>query len=107
MHAEGAWAMTEGFGFNMSYTVNFETATADYDLVRGVDALRICEKGKSAQFVKCDGPDGYVRELQHILECIQQSKAPTVVTAADALKAIEICEAEEKSVLTRQMVALS
>src|SRR5436190_4516628 len=29
-YAEGAWAMSAGFGFNMSYTVNFERATADY-----------------------------------------------------------------------------
>lgn len=32
VHAEGAWCMTPGFGFNMSYTVNFERATVDYDL---------------------------------------------------------------------------
>jgi predicted dehydrogenase len=107
VYAEGAWAMTEGFGFNMSYTVNFERATVDYDLARGADALRVCEKGQPARFQKCDGPDGYVRELEHMLEAIRTGKAPTVVTAADALKSIEICEAEEKSVLTRQMIALS
>jgi predicted dehydrogenase len=27
VHAEGSWAMTPGFGFNMSYLVNFENAT--------------------------------------------------------------------------------
>jgi predicted dehydrogenase len=107
VHAEGTWAMTEGFGFNMSYTINFERATVDYDIARGADALRICEKGQPARFHKCEGPDGYARELQHMLDSIEKGRAPTVVTAADALKAVEICEAEEKSVLTRQMVALS
>src|SRR6185436_17151965 len=99
VHAEGTWAMTEGFGFNMSYTVNFETATVDYDIARGADALRICEKAKPARFHKCEGPDGYARELQLMLDSIQNGTAPTIVTAADALKAVEICEAEEKSVL--------
>src|SRR6185503_15008038 len=37
VHAEGSWAMTPGFGFSMSYTVNFQEATADYDLARGKD----------------------------------------------------------------------
>ena len=40
-HAEGTWAMTKGFGFNMSYTVNFERATADYDMARGAEALKL------------------------------------------------------------------
>ena len=29
--AEGGWAMTPGFGFQMQYTVNFERATAVFD----------------------------------------------------------------------------
>ena len=32
--AEGSWAMDEGYGFSMRYTVNFEHATADYDSKR-------------------------------------------------------------------------
>ncbi|MDB6035595.1 MAG: afr 7 [Verrucomicrobiales bacterium] len=107
VHAEGGWAMTEGFGFNMSYTVNFEGATVDYDLSRGADALRVCEKGQPARFMKFEGPDGYVLELQHMVEAVQTGKPPTVVTAADGLTSIQICEAEEKSVLTRQMVTLT
>jgi predicted dehydrogenase len=107
VHAEGTWAMTEGFGFNMAYTVNFENATADYDLSRGPDGLRLCEKGQAPRFVKCEGPDGYVLELQHMINAIQTGQAPTVVTARDGLISIEMCEAEEKSVQTRQMVTLS
>jgi predicted dehydrogenase len=107
VYAEGGWAMTEGFGFNMSYTVNFEGATVDYDIARGADALRLCEKGQPSRFIKCEGPDGYVLELQYMIECIQAGKAPTVVTANDGLKSVQICEAEEKSVLTRQMVTIS
>lgn len=107
VHAEGSWAMTPGFGFNMSFTVNFENATADYDIARGAEALRICEKGQAARFITCEGPDGYVRELQHMVEAIRTGKAPSVVTAKDGLTSIEMCEAEEKSVLTRQMVSLS
>ena len=34
--AEGGWSMAEGFGFHMRYTVNFERATAVFDLAAHV-----------------------------------------------------------------------
>ena len=104
VHAEGSWAMSPGFGFNMAYTVNFEHATADYDLVRAPDnLLRLFRPGQPAETVKCTGPDGYVGELQHIIRCIQSGQAPTVVTMEDGLAAIQICEAEERSIQTRSV----
>jgi predicted dehydrogenase len=106
VHAEGSWLMSSGHGFNMAYTVVFENATVDYDLARGVEALRLFEEGKPARILKCEGVDGYVGELQHMLESIQSARPPTVVTAADGLSAVEICEAEEKSVQTGQEVLL-
>jgi predicted dehydrogenase len=102
VHAEGAWAMTAGFGFNMSYTVNFERATADYDSSRGAEALRLCEPGQAARPVSCPGPDGYVGELRYFVDCARQGRQPAVVTALDGLGSVEICAAEELSVNTRQ-----
>ena len=107
VHAEGSWAMAPGFGFNMSYTVNFENATADYDIARAADnVLKLFRPDQPAETVKCPGADGYVQELQHILDAIQRGKPPTVVTMADGLAAIEICEAEEKSIQTGTAVSL-
>jgi predicted dehydrogenase len=37
---------------------------------------------------------------------VLEGKRPTVVTANDGLSALEICEAEEKSVKTGQVVAV-
>ena len=106
VHAEGSWAMTPGFGFNMSYTVNFENATMDFDLSRGADALRLVANGQPPVLLPCSGPDGYVGELRHFIECVRKEKQPTVVTGRDALSSVEICEAEEKSALTKQVVTL-
>jgi predicted dehydrogenase len=105
-HAEGSWIMDQGHGFNMAYTVNFEKATVDYDLGRGPEALRLCQEGKGEQTIKCEGPDGYAGELRHMIESIQTGRPPSVVTARDGLSAVEICEAEEKSIRTGQVVAL-
>ena len=106
VHAEGAWAMTPGFGFSMSYTVNFEDATADFDIARGADALKLFEKGKEPRTIQCEGGDGYVGELKHLLESIQTARPPTIVTAQDGQTAVEICEAEERSIQTGQIIPL-
>ena len=95
--AEGSWLVTPGGGFNMAYTVHFENAMIDYDLARGAEALRIFVRGKSPRVIKCKGPDGYVLELQHMIDSINAGERPSVVTALDGQSAVEICEAEERS----------
>lgn len=102
VYAEGSWLMASGF--SMSYTVMFENATIDYDSARGAEALHVLEEGKETRVVSLDGPDGYVGELNHLLTAIRTGQQPTIVTAADGLSAVEICEAEEKSVQTGQVV---
>lgn len=103
--AEGSWLVTPGGGFNMAYTVHFEDAMVDYDFARGSEALKLFEAGKKKpQILKCKGPDGYVRELQHMIQSIQNGHAPSIVTARDGQSAVEICAAEERSVQTGQVV---
>jgi len=96
VYAEGGWLL---FGnFNMSYTVLCERATLDFDLSRGADTLIVTEQGKKTRVVKSGGGDGYIGEMRYMLEAIQTGKAPKVVTAQDGLSAVQICEAEAKSV---------
>src|SRR5262245_50927156 len=104
--AEGSWAMTAGFGFNMSYTAIFDHATADYDIARGAEGLRLFEEGNEPRSVRCEGKDGYVGELQHMLDCVREGRPPSVVTAADGVSAVEICEMEERSVQTGRLVSV-
>jgi predicted dehydrogenase len=104
VYAEGGWLL---FGnFNMSYTVLCEQATLDYDSARGAEALQVTEQGKSPRVVKSGGGDGYSGEIRYMLEAIRTGKAPKVVTARDGLSAVEICEAEAKSVRTGKVVAV-
>jgi predicted dehydrogenase len=105
--AEGSWMMGEGFGFNMAYTVIFERATADYDLSRGAEALKVFEKGKGARVVPPEAGDGYIGELGYMIDCIEHRRAPRQVTAQDALSAVEICEAEDESIRTGRVVPLA
>ena len=100
VHAEGSWAMAKGWGFNMSYTVNFEKATADYDIARTADPLRLYEEGKPIQVMPCDGPDGYTHELQYFAELVSGKIKPSIVTSNDGLAALNVCEAEERSIVS-------
>jgi predicted dehydrogenase len=104
VYAEGSWLLTGNF--SMSYTVLCERATLDFDMARGAEALVVTEQGKKPRVVKPDSSDGYSGEIRHMLGAIQTGKAPKVVTAQDGLSAVEICEAEAKSVRTGRVVPL-
>ena len=97
VHAEGGWTMAKGFGFRMAYTVNFENATADYDLARGADALKLSADGET-KVITCEGDDGYIGQFAHFSEAIRSGKQPTRVTAQDGLLSVQVCEAEELSI---------
>ena len=104
VYAEGSWLLTGNF--SMSYTVLCERATLDFDMARGAEALMVTEAGNKPRAIKLVGSDGYGGEIQHMLEAIQNGKPPKVVTAQDGLSAVQICEAEAKSVKTGRVVAL-
>jgi predicted dehydrogenase len=94
--AEGAWGLDAGYGFRMGFTVNFERATADYQLGRE-QPLVLYADGKSH---KVDHPahDGYTGELSYFLECVKTNTRPERVTAQDAVTSIQIVEAEKQSI---------
>lgn len=103
--AEGSWAMSPGWGFNMSFRVIFEKATADYDIAREDEPLRLFEEGQEKKVVECENIDGYVGEMNHLIECIKLNQQPSV-TAEDGLMAVEICTAEEESAKTGRIVTV-
>ncbi len=104
VHAEGSWLMTQGF--NMAYTIMCERATLDFDLARGADAMQIMETGAEPRVVRYEGGDGYSGETSYVVDCVLNQRSPSIVTAKDGLTALEICEAEEKSARTGQVVSL-
>ena len=106
VHAEGGWTMAKGFGFRMAYTVNFEKATADYDVGRGSESLKLSTDGET-RVVTCEGGDGYTGQLTHFAEAIRSGLPPTRVTALDGLRSLQVCEAEERSIATGKTQPIS
>jgi predicted dehydrogenase len=104
VHAEGNWLLASGF--NMAYTVHCERATLDFDLARGADAMQVCESGQPPRVVHYEDPDGYVAEIRYMLECVAQRRRPSIVDVAAGVTALEICEAEEKSIRSGEIERL-
>jgi predicted dehydrogenase len=103
--AEGGWAMQPAFPFTMQYTVNFEHATAEFDLSKE-EPLRLYEEGNAGVTLELPTSLGYEHEIAYFLECVQAGHKPTIVTLADAAAAIRIVEAEVVSIRTGQSVSL-
>jgi predicted dehydrogenase len=102
--AEGSWLLNQGF--NMCYTLFCEQATIDFDLARGAGALIVSQSGQEPRVVETGDGDGYSREIDYIVECVAKRQAPSVVSALDGVTALEICEAEEKSIRSSAPVKL-
>lgn len=96
VQAEGSWLNLRGF--NMAFAINCERATLEFDYVQASDTLLISETGKKARALKLKTTDGYGAEIKYFVDCIVHRRVPKIVTATDALTALQICEAEEKSV---------
>ena len=105
VHAEGGWAMNPGFGFNMSYLVNFEKATVSYDLARGKEALKVHRDGNT-EVMTCEDSDGYIGELQHLVDVLEGASLAPAVDAEDGIGALLTCEAALRSIEQQRRVAI-
>ncbi|MEM1098708.1 MAG: Gfo/Idh/MocA family oxidoreductase [Planctomycetota bacterium] len=103
--AEGGWAMAKGFGFHMSYTVNFAEATAVFDLANP-EPLTLYRPNQEPEPIELPAGMGYEHEIRYFLDCIARGESPTRVTLAEAAESIRLVEAEAQSVKTGRRVSL-
>jgi len=97
--AEGGWVMAPGFGFRMTYTVNFDNATACYDMANE-NPLILYQADQDPQNIELPSDMGYDLEIAYFLDCIANNTKPQTVTLEDAANTIKICEAEAQSAVT-------
>ncbi|MFT3788157.1 MAG: Gfo/Idh/MocA family oxidoreductase [Tepidisphaeraceae bacterium] len=99
--AEGGWDHQNGFDFRMRYVVNFEEATADFDIGRERQLL-LCRNGQ-AEVVTLDPERGYDHEIRYFAQCCQQGRRPSIVNLDDALAVCRLLEAERRSMGSGQV----
>lgn len=104
--AEGGWSMRPGFQFVMRYVVNFEAATASFDLHR-TPQLLVHRADETVDPVTVDTFDGWEGEIRYFLDCIEHGRPPSIVTMRDGAEAVRLIEAERQSALSRAAVPIS
>jgi len=102
--AEGGWAMAPGFPFTMQYAVNFERATATYDLA-SKQPLKLSAGGKE-EAVPVDPGMGYEREIDYFLGCLGRGARPELATIESAAASVRIVEAEAESIRTGKAIEI-
>jgi len=90
--AEGGWCMSDGHGFKMLYTVNFENATATFDI--GAASPLLLATGGKQEAVAIEPKMGYELEIRYFVDCIKKGVKPSVVTPESTSLSVKIVEAE-------------
>jgi len=103
--AEGSWAMTPSFGFEMSFNIALETATIVYDLTRQ-PSFKICPAEGQSITAEVEKSDGWFVEIAHFVKTISGQKVEPITTLEQSLNSVKIVEAEKESIRKRQKVSI-
>ncbi len=101
--AEGGWSMRPGFQFVMRYVVNFEDATATFDLHREPQ-LRVTDAAGAEEQIPLSQSDGWQMEIEYFLDCIENKQQPSLVSLRDGAEAVRLIEVERESVRKREPI---
>lgn len=103
--AEGAWDLAPGAGFRMRFVVNFERATAEFDLSRTPALVLHTAEGTSAVETAEPGvKTGYDGQVRHLVGVIAAGRTDTRATIDEALNVTRLLEAERESQRTGRAV---
>jgi len=102
--SEGSWTMQEGYGFNMSYTANFENGTLSY-LLDEEETLKLSSGGQTENIKLKDGM-GYEFEIRAFVDEILSGNKTNLDLLTQAAKTIAIIEAEKISIETCSVVTI-
>jgi len=102
--AEGGWALAPSEAFRMRFVVEFEHATADFDLMRNPPLL--VHHPNRIENVQLSQGTGYDREIRHLLDCVLHPTRKMRATLEDAFEVTRMLEAEQASLEQRQPVTI-
>ncbi len=103
--AEGGWAMTPAFGFEMSFNIAMEKATLVYDLTR-TPMFRVCPAEGEAFTPQVEASDGWCLQIGHFARAVRGEKVKPVTTLAESMNSVKIVAAEKESVSKGQKVSI-
>jgi predicted dehydrogenase len=103
--AEGSWAMTPTFGFEMSFNIMIEKATIVYDLTRE-PALKVCPTEGGTFTPEVQKGDGWLLEIEHFSRAVKGEKVEPITTLEQSRDSVRIVEAEKESAGKKEKVLI-
>lgn len=103
--AEGGWAMTPTFGFEMSFNIVLEKATLVYDLTRD-PMFKLCPAEGQIITPEVQKGDGWLLEIEHFAKAIKGEKLEQITTLEQSRDSVKIVAAEKKSARKGEKVAV-
>ncbi len=103
--SEGSWTMQEGYGFNMSYTANFENGTLSY-LLDEDETLKLFKSGQESESIKLKEGMGYEFEIRAFVDEILAGNSTNIDLLRQAAETIAIVEAEKTSIEACSVVSI-
>ncbi|MDR0536357.1 MAG: Gfo/Idh/MocA family oxidoreductase [Puniceicoccales bacterium] len=97
--AEGAWTNSaENRPFVMRYTVDFEHASAVFDLAATPSALTLHEPGRAPTPIPLEAKMGYELEIAEFLRCVRARKNSSIAPPEAGPDSLRLVEAELRSI---------
>jgi len=103
--SEGSWTMQEGYGFNMSYTANFENGTLSY-LLEQDETLKLFRSGSEPESINLKEGIGYEFEIRTFVDEILSGHSTNLDLLRQASETVAIIEAEKTSIETCSLVSI-
>jgi predicted dehydrogenase len=103
--AEGGWLPKNNLPFRMGYMVNFEDATAVFDL-NADPPLQVFREGEEPEAIPLPDESGFDLEIADFMSALYSGEPPKTATFSDGLASAIIADAERESIRQGQPVKL-
>ena len=90
---DGGWISQPTFQFRIAFRILLEEATLEFNSPQDMNLYVHTASSDELVPALAEG-DGYSREHQYFLECVESGQQPTIVTAESSLEAISLVEQE-------------
>ncbi|MDD3544832.1 MAG: Gfo/Idh/MocA family oxidoreductase [Kiritimatiellae bacterium] len=94
--AEGGWAMTPSYGFEMKFLILMEKAVLSFSSGSS-PTLKLYPAEGEVSAPRIEAGDGYSRQIEYFVKTVRGETVPIVTTPKQALNSLCIAEAERDS----------
>lgn len=101
--AQGGWSFPSNFPFNMSFTILCKKGTIHFDSLSDPTLTIYTNKGETYQ-PEVEKVDGWFKELEYFLSCIEDDKEPEIASGTEAFNSLKVVLKEIESCKKGELV---